>query len=156
MRKVIDIQMKFGEVDISKIEFDPRSRDEIPKLLMGLQEIYCNRKVRDEVFTVLRDLIPEDVDQNNGRRGMDLWKVLVLGTLRLSCNWDYDKLMDIANNHKTLRLMLGHSSVFDDYYYPLQTLKDNLSLFTPEVLDRINRIVLQHGHQLIGKKKTKD
>ena len=156
MRKVIDSQMKFGEVDISKIEFDPRSRDEIPKLLMGLQEIYCNRKVRDEVFTVLRDLVSEGIDQNNGRRGMDLWKILVLGTLRLSCNWDYDKLIDIANNHKTLRLMLGHSSVFDDYYYPLQTLKDNLSLFTPEVLDRINRIVLQHGHQLIGKKKTKD
>jgi IS5 family transposase len=153
MRKVIDIQMKFGEVDISKIEFDPRSRDEIPKLLMGLQEIYCNRNVRDEVFTVLCDLPPEGIDQHNGRRGMDLWKILVLGTLRLSCNWDYDKLMDIANNHKTLRLMLGHSSVFDDYYYPLQTLKDNLSLFTPEVLDRINRIVLQHGHQLIGKKK---
>ena len=153
MRKVIDSQMKFGEVDISKIEFDPRSRDEIPKLLMGLQEIYCNRKVRDEVFTALRDLIPEDVDQNNGRRGMDLWKILVLGTLRLNCNWDYDKLLDIANNHKTLKLMLGHSSVYDDYYYPLQTLKDNLSLFAPEVLDRINRIVLQHGHQLIGKKK---
>lgn len=51
--------------------------------------------------------------------------------------------------------MLGHSSVYDDYYYPLQTLKDNLSLFTPEVLDRINQIVIQHGHQLIGKKKTK-
>jgi hypothetical protein len=32
-------------------------------------------------------------------------------------------------------------------------LKDNLSLFTLEVLDRINRIVLQRGHQLIGKKK---
>jgi len=145
--------MKFGEVDISKIEFDPRSRDEIPKLLLGLQEIYCNRKVRDQVFTVLRDLIPESIDQNNGRRGMDLWKILVLGTLRLCCNWDYDKLMDIANNHKILRQMLGHGSLYDDYYYPLQTLKDNLSLFTPEVLDRINRIVLQHGHQLIGKKK---
>ena len=153
MRKVIDIQMKFGEVDISKIEFDLRSRDEIPKLLMGLQEIYCNRETRDKVFTVLRDLIPEDIDQNNGRRGMDLWKILVLGTLRLCCNWDYDKLMDIANNHKTLRLMLGHSSLYNDYYYPLQTLKDNLSLFTPEVLDRINQIVLHHGHQLIGKKK---
>ena len=153
MRKVIDIQMKFGEVDISKIEFDPRSRDEIPKLLMGLQEIYCNRKVRDKVFTVLQDLIPESIDQNNGRRGMDLWKILVLGALRLCCNWDYDKLMDIANNHKTLRQMLGHGSLYDDYHYPLQTLKDNLSLFTPEVLDRINRIILQHGHQLIGKKK---
>jgi len=145
--------MKFGEVDISKVQFDPRSRDEIPKLLMGLQEIYCNRKVRDQVFTVLRDLIPEGVDQSNGRRGMDLWKILVLGTIRLCCNWDYDKLMDIVNNHKTLRQMLGHGSLYDDYYYPLQTLKDNLSLFTPEVLDRINRIVLQHGYQLIGKKK---
>ena len=47
MRKVIDIQMKFGEVDISKIEFDLQSRDEIPKLLMGVKEIYCNLKVRD-------------------------------------------------------------------------------------------------------------
>jgi len=84
---------------------------------------------------------------------MDLWKILVLGTLRLCCNWDYDKLMDITNNHRTLRLMLGHGSVYNDYHYPLQTLKDNLSLFTPEVLDRINQIVLQHGHQLIGKKK---
>lgn len=153
MRKVIDIQMKFGEVDISRIEFDLRSRDEIPKLLMGLQEIYCNRKVRSQVFKVLRDLIPDGIDQNNGRRGMDLWKILVLGTIRLCCNWDYDKLMDIANNHKTLGLMLGHGSLYDDYHYPLQTLKDNLSLFTPEVLDRINQIVLQHGHQLIGKKK---
>ena len=36
MRKVIDIQMKVGEVAISDIEFDFRSRDEIPKLLMGL------------------------------------------------------------------------------------------------------------------------
>jgi hypothetical protein len=153
MRKVIEIQMKFGEVDISKIEFDSRSRDEIPKLLMGLQDLYCNPNVRDQVFTVLRELIPEGVDQHNGRRGMELWKILVLGAVRLCCNWDYDKLMDIANNHRKLRLMLGHSSLNDDHYYPLQTLKDNLSLFTPEVLDRINQIVLQHGHQLVGKKK---
>jgi hypothetical protein len=153
MRKVIDVQMKFGEIDISKIEFDLKSRDEIPKLLMGLQHIYCNPKVRGQVFTALLDLIPEGTDPNNGRTGMDLWKILVLGTLRLCCNWDYDKLMEIANNHKTLRLMLGHSSLNDECRYPLQTLKDNLSLFTPEVFDRINQIVLQHGHQLVGKKK---
>jgi hypothetical protein len=28
-----------------------------------------------------------------------------------------------------------------------------VSLFTPEVLDRINRIVVEHGQQVIGKKK---
>ncbi len=153
MRKVISIQMKFGEVDISKIEFDMQSRDEIPELLMGLRKIYCNQKVRRQVFNVLQDLIPEGTDPNNGRKGMDLWKILVLGTLRLCCNWDYDKLMEMANNHNKLRMMLGHSSLYDEYYYPLQTLKDNVSLFTPEVLDRINRIVVEHGQQVIGKKK---
>ena len=39
MRKTIDPQMKLEQVDISEIEFDLRSRDEIPKLLMGLQYI---------------------------------------------------------------------------------------------------------------------
>ncbi len=40
---------------------------------------------------------------------MDLWKILVLGTLRLNCNFDYDKVHGLANNHRTLRLMLGHA-----------------------------------------------
>ena len=39
MREVIQNQMKFGEVAISDIEFDIRSRDEIQKLLIGLQAI---------------------------------------------------------------------------------------------------------------------
>ena len=152
MRKVFDMQMKIGELAIENIEFDPRSRDEIPELLMGLQSIYCNREIRDRVFEVLMDIVPDDVDTNNGRSGMDLWKILVLGTLRLSCNWDYDKLMDIANNHRTLRLMLGENAMGYESLYALQTLKDNISLFTPEVLDRINQIVVEYGHEVIGEK----
>ena len=50
MRKVKEQQMKFGEVDIATVEFDLRSRDEIPKLLMGLQHIYCTPEIREEVF----------------------------------------------------------------------------------------------------------
>jgi len=143
MRKIIDMQMKIGELDITNIEFDLHSRDEIPELLMGLQSIYCNRKLRDRVFEVLMDIVPGDVDPNNGRSGMDLWKILVLGTLRLSCNWGYDMPMDIANNHRTLRLMLGHNAVDFESRYALQTLKDNICLFTPEILDRINQIVVK-------------
>jgi hypothetical protein len=30
----------------------------------------------------------------------------------------------------------------------LQTFKDNLRLFTPEVLERMNRVVVQAGHAL--------
>ena len=36
--------------------------------------------------------------------------------------------------------------------YALQTLKDNVFLFTPEVLDRVNQIVVRYGHEVIGEK----
>ena len=81
---------------------------------------------------------------------MDLWKILVLGTLRLICNWDYDKLHDMANNHSKIREFLGHTP--DDFRrYSLQALKDNIRMFTPEILDRINVAVVEAGHQFIGK-----
>jgi len=152
MRKVIQEQMKFGEVAISDIEFDVRSRDEIPKLLLGLQELYCDLTTRRQVFEVLVNLVPKDINPQKGRKGMDLWKILVLGVLRLNCNWDYDKLKEIADNHKIVRLMLGHSEMDNGFRYALQTLKDNVSLFTPEILNKISYIVVKHGHQVIGKK----
>ena len=97
MRKVIDVQMKLGEVDISLIKFDLRSRDEIPKLLMGLQAVYCNKEMREKVFEILEETIPKKISKTTGRRGMDLWKILVLGTLRLNCNWDFDKVKEICS-----------------------------------------------------------
>ena len=86
MRKVIELQMKLDEISIKDIEFDLKSRDEITKLLIGIQSIYCDKETRDQAFKVLVDLIPDNVDQNNGRRGMDFWKIFVLGMLRLNCN----------------------------------------------------------------------
>lgn len=150
MRKVIDLQLKFGEVPIGDIWIDLTSRDEVPKVLIGLQSIYCDPEVRQKVFSALKELIPDNIDSHNGRPGMDLWKILVLGCVRLNCNWDFDKLQDTADNHKTLRLMLGHTSDDFENRYPLQTLKDNLMLFTPEVLAKINKIVVDHGHNVIG------
>ena len=35
--------------------------------------------------------------------------------------------------------------------YALQTLKDNVSLLTPEVLDEISTVVIRSGHKLLGK-----
>ena len=54
MRKIIDPQLQIGEVDISKIEFDLRSQDEIPKLLMGLQYIYVTRNYSGIATKTLR------------------------------------------------------------------------------------------------------
>ena len=153
MRKAIEPQIQFGQVDISKIEFDLRSRDEIPKLLMGLQYIYCTPEIRAEVFEILEEMVPKGTAADKGRPGMLLWKIFVLGTLRLNCNWDYDKVKEMADHHDTLRMMLGHSRWEDEYRYPLQTIKDNVSLFTPQILDKINQIVVQAGHNLVKKKR---
>jgi len=88
---------------------------------------------------------------------MYLWTVLVLGTVRLNCNWDYDKVHEIANNHITLRKMLGHGvkygahEIDDGETYALQRIKDNVSLLTPEQLDRISELVVKEGHKLLNR-----
>lgn len=151
MRKVIENQLKIGQVDISNIEIDINCRDEIPQLLMGLKAIYSDRKLRDEVFEILKGIVPKNTDAGNGRPGMDLWKILVLGTLRLNCNWDYDKLHNIANNHNKVRQFLGHTITEFDQAYALQTIKDNICLFAPKVLDEINQVVVRAGHRLVCK-----
>jgi hypothetical protein len=79
---------------------------------------------------------------------MALWKIFVMGSLRLNLNCDYDRLQELVNNHKTIRQMLGHGFTDDDLTYHLQTLKDNVQLFTPEILDEINQVVVKAGHQL--------
>lgn len=81
---------------------------------------------------------------------MDLWKILVLGTIRLNCNWDYDKVHDIANNHKVIREFLGHTIFEFDQRYGLQTIKDNIGLLTPHVLDRINQVAVEYGHSIVN------
>ena len=150
MRKIIENQLKIGQVNIADIELDLRSRDEVPQLLLGLQTIYNDRPTRQKVFEILDQIVPDDIDADNGRPGMDLWAILVLGTLRLNCNWDYDKLLEIANNHKTVREFLGHTIYEFDDQYALQTLKDNVSLFTPEHIDQINQVVVKTGHKILS------
>lgn len=152
MRKVIENQLKIGQRDIANIQIDLNCRDEIPQLLLGLQFIYRYRPVRDAVFRILKDITPKDIDADKGRPGMDLWKILVLGTLRLNCNWDYDKVHHIANEHKTVREFLGHTIYEFEQLYGLQTIKDNIRLLTPELLDKINQVVVHAGHEMIGKK----
>jgi len=152
MRKVIELQMEFWKKDIANIEFDLQSRDEIPKLLMGLQHIYHTASIREKIFNVLKQIVPRK-SHETGRPGMDLWKILVLGTLRLNCNWDYDKVQEMANNHKTIRQMLGHSEMEFDSTYALQTIRDNVALLTPQILDDINQIVVQAGHRIISTNK---
>jgi hypothetical protein len=149
--------MKFGETDIAAIFLDPKSRDDIPQLLRGLQHIYTETPLRERIFEILKEVLPERVgaegkaSTKTGRPGMEQWKILVLGVLRLGLNCDYDRIQELANQHKTIRQMLGHSDWMEGDSYELQTIKDNISLFTPEILDRINQEVVGAGHQTLKK-----
>ena len=151
MRHHFPPKLQIGQIDIANIHIDYRSRDDIPQLLRGLQEIYKTPEVIEEVFRYLESILPEDVSSELGRPGMALWSILVLGTLRVNINADYDRVLELANEHKTLREMLGHGLLDAEDEYALQTIKDNLKRVTPEVLQEINRIVVKFGHKILGK-----
>ncbi len=155
MRVVQNRQMQTGEIDISKLKFDPKSRDDIPRILTGLQYLYCDLPTRDALFQLLVErLLPPDVDQNNGRPGMVLWAILVCGVIRLALNADYDRVQELANRHMDVRAMLGHETD-DKTYYQYQTLIDNVGLFTPEFLADVNQLTVKAGHVLLGHKPEK-
>ena len=165
MRRIINPQLQFGEQDIAAIVLDEKSRDDIPQILRGLQYIYVTPTIRARVFAILAEVIPTrqrddgtegKADAETGRPGMEQWKILVPGVLRQGLNADYDRVQELANQHTTIRQMLGHGDWADETRYPLQTLKDNLRLFTPEILDRINQEVVCAGHQLVKKSPDDD
>jgi hypothetical protein len=146
--------MQIGEVDVSQIKFDLKSRDDIPKILRGLQHLYMDLPLRAKVFALLEERIAPAVNKRNGRPGMALWKLFVCGIVRLDLNIDYDRLLELVNHHDTIRALLGHGE-FDKSPYHFQTLKDNVRLLTPELLDEINQLIVNAGHGLVKKKPAK-
>jgi hypothetical protein len=116
-----------------------------------LQHLYLDEALRQKVFALLASEIAPKVDKCTGRPGMTLWSILVCGVLRLDLNADYDRLHELVNQHKTLRAMLGHSLYAEDKQYAYQTLVDNVSLLTPELLDKLNQLIVEGGHALVKK-----
>ena len=153
MRKAIEDQIEFGEVEIPNIQLNMKSRDDIVQILLGLQHLYADPNCQEELFGLLKKLMPSDISPDHGRPGMHLWNIFVLATLRHNLNCDYDRLHDLANNHIKIRQMLGHGPFREQPDYGLQTIKDNVLLFTPDILDQINRVVVKSGHQLVNHKE---
>ena len=150
MREVQKRPFQFGQVAIEGIWLDPKSRDDIPAVLKGLQHLHKER--REEWFALLEAHIRPGTDRKVGRPGMDLWRILVLGVLKQGLGCDFDRLHDLANHHRTVRAMRAHGDFADDSRYELQTLIDNVSLLTPKLLSAVGRLVVESGHAVAGKK----
>ena len=146
MRQSVIPQMNIGSIGISGIEFDIYSRHEIVPILMSLQHFYLNRRSSVyEICSLIKDDIIEDQNDKLGCTGLSYWEILVLSSVRLGCDLDYDQLQDLADNHQKLRqmLMLG---CFDLKRYPRSTIHDNLTKLSPETLEKISQIVVEEGH----------
>jgi len=150
MRKFKEANLKLGEVDVGKISIDLKSRDEMTQILAGLQYLHEDPVLYSKVEILLTNNI---ATSKKGREGMSLWNILVLSIVHANLNIDFDKLKDLADNHITLREMLGHSLWLDDakrIFYPLQTLRDNVKLLSPEILAKINEFIVKAGHKLLA------
>ena len=113
MREVHRRQFEFGQVPVEKIWIDPKSRDDIPAVLKGLQHIWSDEELRARLFALLDEHVLPETDREVGRPGMALWRILVLGVLKQGLGCDFDRLHDLANHHETVRAFLGHGDFAD-------------------------------------------
>ena len=107
MREVQKRQLQFGQVPVDKVWLDPKSRDDIPAVLKGLQHLY--KEKQEELFMLLEKHILPGTHRGVGRPGK-MWRILVLGVLKQGLGCD---LPDLANHHETVRAILGHSDFAD-------------------------------------------
>ena len=82
---------------------------------------------------------------------MAMWSILVMGVVKQGLGCDFDQLHELVNEHKTLRNALGDTDC-DNQLYRYQTLVDNVSLLTPELLGKVNQLIVESGHTVVGKK----
>ena len=54
MRSVREPQFSLGQAPIAEIQIDPKSRDDIPAILLGLQALYLHLPAPAKVFDLLR------------------------------------------------------------------------------------------------------
>ena len=152
MREVHRSQFQLGQVPIEEIWINPKSRDDIPAVLKGLQHIWCEEELRERLFALLDEHILPEADRTVGRPGMELWQILVLGVLKQGLGCDFDRIHELTNHHDTIRAFLGHSDFGDKTHYEYQTVVDNVSLLTPELLSAVGRLVVESGHKVAKKK----
>lgn len=154
MRKRFEQQLSLGILPISEVEVDMKTRHQLPPLLKALQHIFTTPSLSSQVFTLLEEHVLKG-KKKTGRLGMSLWEILVLGLVRKNLNIDHDFLLDHANNHETLRgiLGVGRSDFVKGVKYKYQTVVDNVSLLDEDIIRKINTLVVEASHGLIKKKE---
>jgi len=132
-----------------KVKLNLDCRDEIIPILVALQHIYSQPKLRDEILRVIAADVNRHSSRRRGRQGMDYWSILVLAAVRLGCNLNYDKLQDLAEQHRALRQTMGIGDWDEPGHFDWRRIRDNITLVRPQTLERINHLIVGAGHRLV-------
>lgn len=154
MRKRFEQQLGLGQLPIEVTYINPKSKNALDQLLAALKAIYCAQSYNQEIFAILEGHINSG-KKNTGRTGMDLWSIFVLAQVRLCLNLSYDVLHDLANNHHNMRCLMGveRGFGFERTEFEYQTVYDNVTLLTDEMVRELNQVILGFGHGEVFKKK---
>jgi IS5 family transposase len=156
MRQRFEQQMNLRTVSIADVTFRLKSRDELPPVLMALQYIFVTPELNEKVFALLEKKICNG-KKKTGRKGMDLWHILVLAVVRHACNVNWDTLESWSNYHELIRQVMGvHATAFiedDKIEFNYQSILDNVSLVDETLLQEINLLIVDAGHKLVKKKE---
>lgn len=158
MRQRFEQQMNLRTVAIADVRFPIKSRDELPPVLKALQYIFITPELNEKVFHLLEQKICKDKKQT-GRKGMDLWHILVLAVARHTLSTNWDRLEHLANYDQLVREILGvHSTGFNDdkIEFAYQSILDNVQLIDEELLRQINLLIVEAGHSLLKKKEQEE
>jgi len=158
MRQRFEQQMNLRTVAISNARFPLKSRDELAPVLKALQYIFVTPQLNEQVFSLLENKIVAG-KKKTGRKGMDLWHILVLAVVRHTLSTNWDRLEHLANYDQLVREVMGvHASAFievDKLEFGYQTILDNVQLIDEELLQQINQLIVEAVHSLYKKKKEK-
>jgi transposase, IS5 family len=124
-------------------------RDEIIPILRALQHLYGNTQLRRQLLALVGRDVNKSTSHHLRRRGLNYWEIAVLAGVRLGCNLDYDKLQDLAENHRRLRQIMGIGDwQATEVDFDWRRIEDNLLKLRPETLKKINDLIVRAGHVL--------
>jgi IS5 family transposase len=132
---------------ISAVPLNRHCRDEIIPILRALQHVYGDAPARRQLLALVGKDVNPDTSRTHGRRGMNYWEITVLAATRLGCNLDYDKLQDLAENHRTLRQIMGIGAWQEAVDFDWRRIEDNQLKLRPETLKKINDLIVGVGHE---------
>jgi len=150
MRRAYSRQRRFDCSSVAEVQLNFDCRDEIVPILAALQCVYTDHDLRRKITQLVADDLNKDTRRDVGRIGLDDWQVVVLAAVRRGCNLDYDKLQDLAENHRALRGILDVGDWDGRTSFRFQRIRNTLCSLQPETLEQINHLIVAYGQQLHG------